>query len=78
MATKDTTKFGIFGKFYKKELAVASALATPARSEKGETAITGSHHPPPCSAFSVLPSTHSQQALSNDNANLFASTSDAD
>ena len=46
----------IFGDSSQKRLAVASALATPARSEAALAPVTSSLRPPAHQAFSVLPS----------------------
>ena len=77
VATGDTTGTGLLGTFSDKREAVRSALATPACLGAGGTAVVASNRPPPFTAFSVLPSMDFQ-APSDDNADLFEFSSDAE
>ena len=69
--------FDIFGDFSNTRLVVASALATPTRSEAAGAATTLPLRPPAHLAYIVLPSVDSQ-TLSDNNADLFSSTSGTD
>ena len=74
---KDARGLDIFGDFSQKRLAVASALATPARSESAVAPATSSLRPPAHQAFSVLPLLD-LQAPSDDDDDLFSSPSETE